>query len=655
MVDPMIRLYSSTETSFVTNGLGVLVDAISCTVTEERNGSYELVLQYPITGRHFSEIDYRSLIFCKPNPFEDPQPFRVYNISKPINGVVTFDAHHISYDLSGEPVEPFTAAGISKAMTALKDYALHDHPFTFWTNLTGSTKITVEEPKSIRAVLGDGDGCILNIFNGEYKFDCYDVQLHRSRGVDRGFTIRYGKNLTDLTQDENCERVYTGIYPYWKNSDGELVTLSEKVVPIFSSSGLGYYSVWIADFSSVFKEKPTQTELREYTKSYIEDNNLGVPEVNLTVSFTSLRQAGEDVLISSFEKVLLCDTLSVDFPKLGVSTKAKCIKTEYDVLKNRYNSLQLGDAKPNLAHTIVNQQKAVEKAPTLEIVQEAIDYGAALATGNKGGYVVLYDSNGDGYPDELRILNKSNLEIGRWDVNGINVTVGNFSDVTIKSSNLNNCTTNGTSLTVPGGSISNAHPGYLSLNASNSIGFYANDSIACNATTYVYGPLYAQSDLHVTGEKNRVIATKDFGKRLLSAFETPSPTFSDYGVGEIGDDGLCYIPIDPIFSETIDDFARPVIFLTPYGRGDLHVNEEKTTKDVFVVQGTSGLRFSWETRYKQANSSNERLRIMDNDVKDTTNEHDFTIEANEDLKKNHVDYAQEGYEYYINFERGLTL
>lgn len=101
--DMIPKLYASTATSFATQGIGALTDTILCYVDEERNGKYEGWLKYPITGIHYADIGMRSIIVCKPNYTDDPQPFRVYEITKPINGVVTVYFQHISYDLSGYP------------------------------------------------------------------------------------------------------------------------------------------------------------------------------------------------------------------------------------------------------------------------------------------------------------------------------------------------------------------------------------------------------------------------------------------------------------------------------------------------------------------------------------------------------------------------
>lgn len=109
MVDTMITLHESTETAFTTNGLGTLSDSITCEVTEERNGEFELEMEYPVTGIRYKELQLRRIIMAKPNPYSDLQPFRIYAITKPINGIVTINAEHISYDMSGYPVSAFAA------------------------------------------------------------------------------------------------------------------------------------------------------------------------------------------------------------------------------------------------------------------------------------------------------------------------------------------------------------------------------------------------------------------------------------------------------------------------------------------------------------------------------------------------------------------
>lgn len=110
-------LYAPGETAFESDGLGLLPDCLSCEVTEERNGVFEAAIQYPTTGRHYADVAVGSIVKLLPNDASDPQLFRVYKISAPINQVVTLSLEHISYELKEVPVINFKASG--NAATAL--------------------------------------------------------------------------------------------------------------------------------------------------------------------------------------------------------------------------------------------------------------------------------------------------------------------------------------------------------------------------------------------------------------------------------------------------------------------------------------------------------------------------------------------------------
>ena len=129
-------LYSSSETHFETNGIGRLKDAISCLVTEERNGEFELEMEYPITGKYFNQLRVSNIISAVPSDGKEPEPFRIYKISKPLNGVCNIFAEHISYQLASIPVMPFTANSFAEALQGLVDNAAQNCPFTVSTRKT---------------------------------------------------------------------------------------------------------------------------------------------------------------------------------------------------------------------------------------------------------------------------------------------------------------------------------------------------------------------------------------------------------------------------------------------------------------------------------------------------------------------------------------
>ena len=403
------RLYPENETNFESNGLGPLSDALACTVEENRNGAFELSMEYPVTGVLFDELKHGSIIFAPPNDSSEPQPFRVYGKSTPLSGVVTVRAKHISYQLSHIPVSPFTAGSCAAALQGLKTNAVEPCPFDFWTDKETVATFTVKEPASARSLLGGVAGSVLDVYGGEYEFDRYTVKLHKARGTDSGVVIAYGKNLVDIDQEESIENTITGVYPYYKDTDGNVLELPEKVVSSASAQNFPYPRTVPLDCSQEWQETPSVEQLRAYASAYVKKEGIGVPSVSLKVSFVPLWQTEEYKAIAPAERLNLCDIATVRFEKLGVNARAKVVQTVYDVLAGRYESITLGEASTNLADTIVAQDKAINAKADTSDLEAAAANASAWITGNKGGYVVLR-RNADGQPYELLIMDKPTIE-----------------------------------------------------------------------------------------------------------------------------------------------------------------------------------------------------------------------------------------------------
>lgn len=389
-------LYSPTETIFTHNGLGILSACVSCVVTEEANGEYELEMKYPMDGVHFEEITDRCLIKAKPNQEAKPQLFRVYSISKPMSGIVSVYAEHISYDLSGIPVSNFSATNAASAMTGLLQNAVIPCPFTFMTDKSTIANFSVSAPGSIRSKLGGVRGSILDVYGGEYEFDNYKVILHNSRGRNRGVSIRYGKNLTDIKQDRNCASIATGVYPYWTGDVDDktvLIELPEKIVN--APETYNFTKIRMLDLSGEFETQPTVDELRAKAESYVKENNIGVPNISLTVSFSQLEQTEEYRHLKLLERVNLFDTVNVEFPALGVSATAKAVQIVYNVILDRVENITLGSVRSKITDTVANQQQQISQAPTKDYVQKASAAATAWLTNGKGYKVERVDDNGN--------------------------------------------------------------------------------------------------------------------------------------------------------------------------------------------------------------------------------------------------------------------
>lgn len=434
-------LYNKSETTFTHNGVGLLSEAVKATVTEERNGSYELSLQYPITGRFYSEITEGAIIKAKANETSEPQLFRIYKSSKPINGIVTYSAEHISYDLNGIPLLGFSIKNATPQMALTKaiEGAALPCPFTAYSNISTLNSTEILTPCSVRALLGGQTGSLLDVWGGEYEFDNFTVKLYLHRGKDNGVVIEYGKNLKDLKQESNIAECYTHLMPYAVytvqdesgGSEEKYVYLAEKVIPLTEAEDIGHYKAFIMDFSDRFgdNEEITEEKLRAKATAYAAAADLGTPKVNITVSFVQLWQTEEYKNIAPLERVKLCDTVTVRFSKLGVAATSKVIKTVYNSLQEKYESVTLGDAKSSFANTVNKQQEAIQEikssvkkgqAEATEQLKKAIANATSLITGHSGGYVVL---NPTEKPQEILILDTPTIDeavnVWRWNSGGL--------------------------------------------------------------------------------------------------------------------------------------------------------------------------------------------------------------------------------------------
>lgn len=262
----------------------------------------------------------------------------------------------------------------------------------------------------------------------------------------------------------------------------------------------------------------------------------------------------------------------------------------------------------------------------------------------KGGTLTLGgDNNTNGV---LSILNSAGTQIGRWDKDGIVATKGSFSGELKAATGSFTGTVNATTFESANASITG---GYIDIETSNkdysaiklkyinyetSLSPYAmalkgnsNEAdffagginlmsgdviyLAVNKTNIVYdGNLIVHGNISATGTKNRTVSTKN-GKVDMYCYETTSPFFGDIGEGIINKFGTCRIYFDVIFKETVSTDFIYHVFLQKEGRGELWIEEKN--KEYFIVNGTPGLKFSWEVKVKQKDYEYTRMHVHDND------------------------------------------
>ena len=342
-------LYEKDETEFVSNGLGRLHDCIEAKVIEERNGVYELDFTFSVDGARFDDIQVGRIVGVTHDDSGDVQPFDIVSFSRPIDGVVTFHCTHISYRQSYLTVTGSNINSLADAFTLLGN-AEPDNPFTYQTDKDSLGYLASADgvPKTVRSMLGGVEGSILDAYGGEYSWNKFSVYLHSSRGEVRDFTIRYGVNMLDYNEEFDSSGTYMSCVPYWtdgtttivgdrQDSSGATITSRGECVPL--------------DVSDKFESQPTKAQVEAMGLQVMNAKNPMIPAQNIHVEFVRLQDMGYEGL----ENLLtcgLCDTINVAFPFYNTVGQFKIVKTTWDVLADRYESMELGDLSVTLAEAL---------------------------------------------------------------------------------------------------------------------------------------------------------------------------------------------------------------------------------------------------------------------------------------------------------------
>lgn len=399
-------LYEQGETTFTSNGLGRLRDIISAVVTEERNGVYELEFQYPVDGVNYDRIQCGRIVAVEHDESNDVQPFDIVGYSRPINGVVTFHAVHISYRQTALTVTGTNINSLADAFTLLGNSS-PANPFTYWTDKTSTGFLAAGDgvPHSVRSILGGMEGSILDSYGGEYEFDKWTVKLWNARGEVKQFSIRYGVNLTDYNEDVDYSNTFTACIPYWTGQDdsGNDVTVKGSMQQTTYPSFNGTTRCIPLDVTDKFEDKPTVAQVEAAGLSYINENQTYLPEQNITVDFVRLSDSPEYEQFAALQTCKLCDSINVVFPRYNMEGLFKIVKTEYDVLQERYTKMELGTLSTTLAEALGISPESAGKL----VDSVAKDFIVEEGTNNSW----IYRKWKNGYYEAWRFYQGSNLTI----------------------------------------------------------------------------------------------------------------------------------------------------------------------------------------------------------------------------------------------------
>lgn len=395
-------------TTDFSNGLGRLSECTEPRVIEEANGIYEAEFDIPVTAKHFADLHVDGILKIKANEYDELQLFRIYQITKPLNGICHVSLQHISYDMTKVAVRPFNTVGAVATMQSIQNNMVGTYPFIFYTDIDNLlSSYSVVAPCSARSCIGGRQGSFIDVFGGEIHWNNLQVNVMAHRGSDRNVRISYGKNLVDYRQEVNNSNVYTAVLGYATRDDSVYTGDIQYVVQSSHPKTL------IVDFTSEFDsdEEITVAKINTKATSYIQSHDIGTPAVNIDVDFVHLWQTEEYKEIASLERVALFDTVHVFIPKLGVEATAKVVKTVYDPVEERYTKIELGNVRANLGSVITEavDNEIANSASSMygrisSQIQAQIERATAFLTGAEGGFQVTH-YHADGTPYETLWMN----------------------------------------------------------------------------------------------------------------------------------------------------------------------------------------------------------------------------------------------------------
>lgn len=416
-------IYESTETAFISNGLGRLYDCSSCVVTEERNGIYECDFDYPVDGRNYDLIQVGRIIGVTHDETGDIQPFDIVSFTRQINGIVAFHCVHISYRQSYMTVTGKNITTLASAFTLLKNNATPKNPFEYITDKSSSGTVKGADgiPKTVKQMLGGVEGSILDTYGGEYEWDKWQVILHSSRGQVRDFSVRYGVNMMTYNEEYDSSNCYSACIPYW--TDGTITIVGNKQ----TNSGVtpsGREQCIPLDVSDKFEAQPTKAQVNAMGLSVMNGDNPTVPAQNIEVSFVRLQDMGEYELYENLLQCGLCDTITVVFPDFNSSGQFKIVKTVWNVLKGKYDSMELGNLSTTLSEALGLGEKS--GGGVVKIQHGFIDF-ATIPSHSTVDVAVTFAEPFPAAPNVVACLNSSGgYGVGSLSVGVFSITTTGF-------------------------------------------------------------------------------------------------------------------------------------------------------------------------------------------------------------------------------------
>lgn len=352
----MPLLFNANSLTYNNNQLGQFKEVTNCSVKEELNGTYELNMTFLKSDPIYPQVSIGKIVLAKPNKLDSPQPFIIEQLNKTINGEITVYATHIAQHRAKLiPISPFTANSLQQAINRIRTNALERYIFIFTTDKTSNVQYVLEEPRSLRDVMGNKEGSLVDKYGGEYLYNYTDIFLLKRRGKeDVEINISYGHNMTKYTQVEEFSyaQSITGVLPYYKSTEEDTpdVVMGDIQYSNYVDD-YPYHKTITYDFTDKFEEKPTVAQLNQVGKEYVRYR--GKALLNIKASFEDVSTLPQyNQLYNQIDNIQLGDSVRIINAEYNTNVVTRIRELDYDVLLDRYNTITIGDASTTINDAI---------------------------------------------------------------------------------------------------------------------------------------------------------------------------------------------------------------------------------------------------------------------------------------------------------------
>ncbi len=393
-------IFKPGEKDFTTNGLGRLIDATRCEITEEANGKYELEMDYPAISRFSDYFENGYQIKAKPNDLEEYHIFEIKQTFKDTftNSIVIY-AQSRTYKLGNRQVRLVTVDNRNgaEAMRLIEQNMDEPCDIKLYSDINTASSTVFEARNVLNCIAGE-QGSLLQYWGGEIKREPFKLSLLRRRGRDNVGTVRYGKDLKGLTIKFDWQSIVTKVLPFAELQSGADGTSQRIYGDAVKSEYINKYPDVYAQYVQFTEDQGVKdlSSLNKVAGKYFTTLYPGSdkPKVSIELEIEKLTDSEEAKEFAKMRNYNLFDTFTVYHKFYDIDIQTKVTGIVYDALAEKTIKITAGDIQVAFyKQQSQDFQEAIKTLTKKDYMSNFIDYITDLINGVKGGSILQYPKN----------------------------------------------------------------------------------------------------------------------------------------------------------------------------------------------------------------------------------------------------------------------